>query len=151
MTYYEELGVSENASPEEIGLAFECLSRQLAGVQIERLNGMAQVLLDPAGREQYDRALHEHSLMSLAAAVAGDPVTAVRESPDWRRLVAAAIAVATMLLVLIVGASIPPPAAPVHFPRTPQQPFQEDWEPLATYAYESHVPIPPLPFPEPQE
>ena len=140
MTYYDELGVSENASREEIRAAYQS--------QMKRLNGVAQVLLDPAGRDRYDR-----SLMSLATAVAGEPI-AVAESWDWRRLAPAAMAVAAILLALIIvvlsvrPAQADAPPAIARFPSVPLQ-VQEEWEPLATYAYESHLPIPPVPFPEP--
>ena len=142
MTYYEELGVSESASQEEIREAYQS--------QVKRLNGVAEVLLDPAGRERYD-----HSLMSLAAAVAGEPIR-VAESWEWRRLAPAVTAVAAILLVLIMGVwSMRPVQADARpaitrFPSVPQR-LQEEWEPLATYAYESHLPIPPVPFPAPEQ
>jgi hypothetical protein len=105
------------------------------------------VLLDPAGRERYDQ-----SLLSLAAAVAGEPLPVAGEAQDWRRLTTAAIAVVAVLLVLFIGASTmraPDGPPQVRFPGVPQPAFHEDWEPLATYAYESHLSIPPVPFPEP--
>jgi hypothetical protein len=178
MTYYEELGVCENASREEIRQAYKHLARlvhpdqcgdeetrRLADLQMKRLNGMAGVLLDPAGRERYD-----HSLMSLAAAVAGEPFPGSAPAWEWRRLVTAATAMMAVLLTLIVGASelrpmnptsyVPLPAgamAPAHAtqpvshgkmraPKPIQTASTEEWEPLATYAYESHLAIPPVPF-----
>src|SRR5690348_5432195 len=63
MTYYEELGVSETASREEIRQAYKQLARvihpdhcgdnptrRLADLQLKRLNGILEMLLDPQGR-----------------------------------------------------------------------------------------------------
>jgi len=164
MTYYEELGVSENASREEIRQAYKHLARlvdpsqcgdedtrRLAELQSKRLNRVAEVLLDRTGREQYD-----HSLMSLAAAVRGVPLKASAAAWDWRRLATAATAMMAVLLMLILAASglRPPMPAPdvslsygkTQVPKVGPLSIIEEWEPLATYAYESHLAIPPVPF-----
>jgi hypothetical protein len=173
MTYYEEFGVATTASQDEIRQAYRHLSqlvhpdhcgdahmRRLADLQMKRLSGMADVLLDPASRECYDR-----SLMPLAAAVAGESTSFTPPIWDWRRLAPATIAIAAGLLILILGTSPPAHAPPsseaVSAANAPQRishttvdappvrttASEEDWEPLATYAYESHLPIPPIPFP----
>jgi hypothetical protein len=51
-------------------------------------------------------------------------------------------AAAILILVLSLAASKPTPQI------ARAVPANDEWEPLATYMYESHVPIPPLPFPE---
>jgi curved DNA-binding protein CbpA len=182
MTYYEELGISTGATREEIRHAYKHLARlvhpdhcgdketrRLADVQLKRLNAMVETLLDPAGRERYDR-----SLIAMAAAVAVKPVRARLARVGWRQLAAAAIAIGAASLILALGASparprlpmeyAPPPAeaialtsaAPktsskiVHAANARQAPVEDDWEPLATYAYESHFSIPTVPFPDTQ-
>jgi hypothetical protein len=180
MTYYEELGVSAAASHEEIRQAYRHLAslahpdqcgdedtRRLADLQMKRLKGMMELLLDPASRDRYDR-----SLMSLAAAVAGQPTPAASPRWDWRRLTPATIACAAVLLILVLGASparlpLPPAYIPqaagampaanapqlvsqktTGIPRFQPPTSEEDWEPLVTYAYESHLATPAVPFPE---
>ena len=179
MTYYEELGVSTAASGEEIRQAYRHLAklvhpdqcgdettRRLADLQMKRLNEMASVLLDPAGRERYDR-----SLMALAAAVAGAPIPVAPVGFAWKRHVPAVVACAVALIVLVYGVSptkstlspqyTPPvaeaaPAKPPQRASTPARKTpkvrpavqQEEWEPLATHAYESHLAILPMPFPD---
>jgi hypothetical protein len=182
MTYYEEMGVSGTASPEEIRQAYKHLARlvhpdqcgneetrRLADLQMKRLNGIAATLLDPVSRGRYDR-----SLISLALAVSGEPA-AVGLRWDWRRLAPPAIAVSAALMILVLGTSplrtprlaaayMPRVAdaisAPKPSPHTTQKSHnpvriqtpepEEEWEPLVTYAYESHLSVPPLPFPDTQ-
>jgi hypothetical protein len=99
-------------------------------------------LRDPAGRERYDRSL---VLLALAAAAESAHVAPPRW--DWRRLLPAAIAIAAALLILVLGTS-PAPHAPVA-PRQLSPPVaDDDWAPLATYAYEAHLPLPTVPLPE---
>ena len=177
MTYYEELGVSETASREEIRQAYKQLARlihpdhcgddparRLADLQMKRLNGMLETLLDPQGRARYDR-----SLMALAAAVAGEPPPQIMRRWDVRWAAPGAIAAGAAILILLVVLSAPKPpasspslpeiteAAPEKVPQrtrhvsarplpAPATPPQVEWEPLVTYAYESHIAIPPLPF-----
>ena len=177
MTYYEELGISETASREEIRQAYKQLARlihpdhcgdnptrRLADLQLKRLNGILEMLLDPQGRADYDR-----SLMALAAAVAGEPLPEIARPWDARWAAPGAIAAAAALLILLVVLSAPKPpasspavpeiteAAPDKTPPrarrvsarplpSPVSPQQAEWEPLVSYAYESHIAIPPLPF-----
>ena len=144
MTYYEELGVSANASDDEIRQACKHLAEHGTGPadpEMQRLNGMAQLLLDPASRYRYDR-----SLMSLAAAVAGEPIADAPSRWDWRGLAPAMIAVAAAILILILGSSPVRPTLsstyiPEPRPTASQSPAaDEDWEPLATPEYQSHIP-----------
>lgn len=70
MTYYEELGVSQSAPPEQIQEAYRVLAallhpdrqhkptlRAAAERQMQRLNAMAATLRDPHARSQYDAEL----------------------------------------------------------------------------------------------
>jgi hypothetical protein len=70
MNYYEELGLSETASPDQIHQAYRQFARLihpdqqpddrlrvLAEIQMKRLNRMIEVLSDPARRRDYDRSL----------------------------------------------------------------------------------------------
>ena len=175
MTYYEELGVSGTAPPEELRQAYKRLARlihpdqcgdeatrRLADLQLMRLNGILDTLLDPAGRARYDR-----SLMALAAAVAGEPLPKIARQWDPRWMAPGAIAVGASIVILLVVLAIPKqPAVAPNLPeiadaipgkappkvrsavtrpsRTPVVREQEDWEPLVSYAYESHIAIPPL-------
>ena len=72
MTFYEELGLSEGASREEIRQAYKRLARllhpdrcsdaaarALAEMQMRRLNGILALLCDPVQRADYDRGLLE--------------------------------------------------------------------------------------------
>lgn len=137
MTYYEELGISETASQEEI--------RQVC----EHFAAVAGVLLDPVGRERYDRSLH-----ALALAVAHPPPPVAPISEDWRRLAPAGIVVAAALLMLVLGASPVRAPLPLFIPqkpvvqmtvqpaRTTGPPAEEEWEPLVTDGYDSHLAFP---------
>ena len=139
MTYYEELGVKPDAPAEEIRSAHA----RLAG----RLDLIRETLLDPAGRESYDR-----SLGALAAAVAGEARAGVPERTRARALPPGWIAVAAWLVVLVLAAwPGRAPAVGEDSERGPRVADEAEWEPLATYAYESHMAIPPLPFPEARE
>ena len=70
MTYYEEFGIPSSATPEEIRHAHRRLikilhpdvqnaaeSRQIAEIQARRINGIAEILLDPDQRTAYDASL----------------------------------------------------------------------------------------------
>ena len=74
MTYYEELGVSSTAREEDIHKAYRALSkvlhpdqqsdpelRRVAEIQMLRLNGIIEVLLDTERRRRYDNSLVSHS------------------------------------------------------------------------------------------
>ena len=97
MTYYEELGVADTASREEIRTAYQDLERSLdpADGQRKRLSGIADVLLDPARREEYDR-----SLIALIRAVSGEAAAPPRRRLDLWRLAPAAILGAVALLIV---------------------------------------------------
>src|SRR5262249_23178395 len=84
MTYYEELGVSEIASREEIEQAYNHLSDR----QKQRLDGKVDVLLDAESRRRYDR-----SLISLAAALANKHEFVPKPPSVWLPLAPAGIAV----------------------------------------------------------
>ena len=94
--YYEELGLSRQASPEEIRRTYRNLAwllhpdrcqdddmRRVAESQLKRLNAIVAVLLDPEQRRRYDESLQHcgdswprkiRSLqMRLAALTAGRP------------------------------------------------------------------------------
>jgi curved DNA-binding protein CbpA len=71
MNHYEELGLTESASVEEIRQAYKSLARLLhpdhqgeeqlrkvAGLQMRRLNEILAVLTDPLRREKYDASIH---------------------------------------------------------------------------------------------
>lgn len=70
MNYYEELGLTPQATPEEIRQAYRNLSRllhpdqqdneelrRLADRQMKRLNGVRDILTDPVQRRKYDLSL----------------------------------------------------------------------------------------------
>ena len=72
MNYYEEFGLSQNASAEEIKEAYRALMRllhpdhqsdknlqQVAESQVKKLNQIYKILSDPERRRQYDRDLSE--------------------------------------------------------------------------------------------
>ena len=88
-TYYEILGVAENATPEEIEAAFKrrarevhpdtvapgnAYLRQVAAEAFKDLSEAKAVLLDPAEREKYDAKLtYARGSKQTYAAPAGPP------------------------------------------------------------------------------
>lgn len=121
MDYYEELGVDRSASPAEIRQAYKRLarllhpdhcvdepSRQVAEIQMRRLNGIIAVLSDPAEREEYNRSL----------VVAPRLTSAARRRPSRRAATwlwpAVAAASSAMLLVGVIQVAQP---VPVSVPR----------------------------------
>jgi len=144
VTYYDELGLEPTASPEQIRLA----CRRLSNPHWTRPDVIGQILLDPARRKQYDR-----SLMALAVAVA-KPTVGVRRH-RWGRLPVIGAAAA---LLLLSGMWIrfqaplalhPSASPPLRLPRMSSPEDLGGFEPLANYAAESGIAIPPLPFPDP--
>jgi hypothetical protein len=77
MTYYEELGLKPDATPEEIRSAYRSLVRllhpdqqgdehlrRLAEGQMRRLNAVHDTLTDPARRQQYDASLAQSRVLA---------------------------------------------------------------------------------------
>src|SRR5579863_6355784 len=92
MNYYEELGLTESASVEEIRQAYKSLARLLhpdhqcndqlrkvAGLQMMRLNEILAVLTDRRGREKYDASIRE-------AVATTPPCLAGQETPGWKSI-----------------------------------------------------------------
>lgn len=91
MNYYEELGLTESASVEEIRQVYKSLARLLhpdhqceeqlrkvAELQMMRLNEILAVLTDPPGREKYDASIRQ--------AVATTSSLVEQEAPAWKRI-----------------------------------------------------------------
>jgi hypothetical protein len=100
MTYYDELGVPAEASPEEIREAHyrlvrlllpersgDAAARLLADMQIRRLNGILDVLSHPGERADYDRSLVARELVASRPArnAAGRETDTHTEAPDSGR------------------------------------------------------------------
>jgi hypothetical protein len=68
-----------------------------------------------------------------------------RPVSEWVGAMAVTGAAASLSLLLMLL-----PAAPLVLAPVIAQPVEQgmDWEPLATYAYSSHLVLPPLPFPD---
>jgi len=118
ITYYEELGVENTASPDEIRDAFRVLVRllhpdqqtdpqlrEMAEQQMRKLNRIYAVLSDPARRATYDRTL---------VPARSSPVVVLRDSgPSLRKLlarngfVAAAIVGAFLLIWFAIASNGP--------------------------------------------
>jgi hypothetical protein len=157
MTYYEEFGVPETASREEIRQAYKHLTqlihpdqcsdeaiRRLADLQLKRLNGVLEILQDSATRERYDR-----SLAALAVATTGAPLPAVRERMNlvwvFRTAVAAAALAFTLAILLWRPAQLP--RAQVAARITDPSPI----EPAGTIPHARRTPNPPVRLlPEPE-
>jgi hypothetical protein len=106
MTYYEELGLRPDATPEEIRQAYRHLARLLhpdaqgdqtlrsfAERQMARLNAIHATLADPIRRQQYDASLNQaRALVHLA------PGEAIRRRSVYRDMgfMAAGIALASL-------------------------------------------------------
>ncbi len=95
MNYYEELGVSRSASPDEIHQAYRALARlvhpdqcgdekvrALAEIQMKRLNQILAVLSDPELRRNYDATLAPPAELAVRG-----PVAPLR-LPVWLKLAA---------------------------------------------------------------
>jgi len=117
MDYYEELGLDRNAGPEEIRRAYKRLVRllhpdrcrdsevkQLADIQMKRLNGILHALTDPVQRAEYDR-------LQLEPAHGGVlPRSREMQPPLWFWFAAAVMVVAGFLLLPHEPKAGPPPA-----------------------------------------
>ncbi len=97
MDFYEELGVTRSASPEEIRHAWKRLARlfhpdvqgdaelrSTAELQMRRLNYMVEILSDPRRRRQYDVSLHR---LSHPFPFTPPPPPPPPEQPWLRRLI----------------------------------------------------------------
>jgi curved DNA-binding protein CbpA len=140
MTYYEELGLSRNATAEEIREAYKQLARllhpdllqdekqrSLAETQMKRLNHVYDTLSHPERRREYDFSIQDFGHPELTF-VAEPPVRRHRPQhrgrrrPDWENafrrqvekhsLILAAL-VGAFVTFLLIPASDPQPAGPV--------------------------------------
>ena len=121
MDHYEELGLDRSASPEEIRQAYKRLVRllhpdlcsdepvrQLAELQMKRLNGVLAVLTNPAERANYDRR--------LARSRAPWPFPRLPSAgralgpAKWCWMALSAVAFLSILLLLLRPGPHPPPA-----------------------------------------
>ena len=115
MNYYEELGLENSASPEEIRRAYRKLAqllhpdqyqdqtlRRICERQLARLNGIAETLEDPASRLEYDLLLQQQG---RPVVVAPGRLDHVREFlsrvslATWVWLTAAVLGIALMALL----------------------------------------------------
>ena len=128
MKSYQETAVSETGLPAK--------HLQAVDFQQESLAGRVEISPGDAGQAGFGR-----SLAALARAL-GNERTPDSRRPDGRLTAPVAITAATVLLLLLLALW----PARTHSPAL----RAASWEPLATYGYESRVPIPPLPFPEGQ-
>ncbi|MCC6363979.1 MAG: DnaJ domain-containing protein [Bryobacterales bacterium] len=93
MTYYEELGISANATVEEIRQAYKRLARLLhpdklqnekqrhvAECQMKRLNGVYETLVNVESRMAYDESLRA---VPLVAQPAEEEIAPAPEKPTW--------------------------------------------------------------------
>ncbi len=111
MDYYEELGITPNATEEDIRRAHRRMTKllhpdqhtdegvkQLADVQMRRLNSIVDVLSDPELRREYDEQLREDA--SLATRPLGARQQR-RKRPSWPWWIAST-AGAVVLTLLVV-------------------------------------------------
>ena len=121
MNHYEELGLANSASTEEIRKAYRVLSRLLhpdqqrdeelrraAEMQMRRVNAMVDVLLDPERRRQYDedlRALQHPALVQQV--VRKHPVRRPRRAARLLAVVAFAMAITLIAIWLAAGDALP--------------------------------------------
>jgi cytoskeletal protein RodZ len=112
MDYYEELGIAPNATEEDIRRAYRRMTKllhpdqhtdegvkQLAEVQMRRLNSIVAVLLDPAARQEYDYQLRLEAPQYQAVR----PVVhkSQRRRPNWPWWIASTAAAIALTLVVV--------------------------------------------------
>jgi DnaJ domain len=110
MDHYEELGLERTASTEEIRRAYKRLARllhpdhcrdeparQLANLQMKRLNGILAVLTNPAKREIYDR-----SSSRVPARRQPDPPPQTPQRREWSWAAVGAALVLTGLCLFLL-------------------------------------------------
>lgn len=110
MNYYEEFGLTPDASADEIRVSYRLITqvlhpdryldqpvKALVELQMKRINGIASTLLNVERRREYDKSLSDRtsSSQSAAAFAAGW----VRENPIWVLL--GVLGVATLFLTEI--------------------------------------------------
>jgi curved DNA-binding protein CbpA len=113
MTHYEELGLDPSASGEDIRKAHRTLSRlldpgqytdpglrQLAEIQMRRMNAIVDDLLDPVRRRAYDESRRYHRQDALVVPVPEHPYP--RPAPRHTVLNVLGVGIATAVLALIV-------------------------------------------------
>lgn len=107
-TYYEELGVTEKSSPEEITLAYKTLARkyhpdifdgdkEVGAKKMTAVNNAYDTLSDPEKREKYDRKLSGN--YSVTAPKKKFPIIAV--------ISAVALVIAGVIIALILLGNVP--------------------------------------------
>ncbi len=112
MDYYEELGIAANASEDEIRRAYRRMTKllhpdqqtdegvkQLAEVQMRRLNSIVDVLLDPERRREYDEHLRKDIPYYEGARASVSNVRRKRSSWPW--WVASTVGAVVLTLVVV--------------------------------------------------
>jgi len=145
MDHYEELGLDRSASPEEIRQAYKRLARllhpdlcseeparQLADLQMKRLNGVLAVLTSPVERANYDRSLARRPGVWQLPRVS--PPGRIPFQREWYW---AAVGVAAMLgiLPLLVRPETHPPQ------RVPAETAASETTPPAKEPVRRHAPV----------
>jgi len=136
MDHYEELGLDRRASPEEIRQAYKRLARllhpdhcgdepvrQLADLQMKRLNAVLAVLTNPAERADYDRALASQPGRWRLAGV--NVLSRAVLRGEWWWKAAGAVALLSLVPWLLRPGIRPPPARQLE-PAPPQTGIPEN-------------------------
>ncbi len=155
MTYYEELGISANATVEEIRQAYRRLARLLhpdklqnekqrhiAECQMKRLNGVYETLVHAESRMAYDKSLRG---APLAAHPPEEEIAPAPEKPTWMDFLrwlqgpAGAWTGAGALGVLLLLWALPDT---VRFPEGSGKPGPRREEPAVTETARHEIPLP---------